>query len=162
MNNYKISHVDTKVNDYLIKIIKGKYESIFEDGSGKMTVSRGKVHKYLGINLDNTTKGLCKVTMLDYIEAVINTFDKIDQKATETKTSAAPSDLFVVKENFTKLTKEESEHFHIVVENMLFDTKRARPDTGTLVSFMTTRVIEPDEENWSKLKHLIKYVRGTN
>ena len=44
---------------------------------------------------------------------------------------------------------------------MLFATKRSRPDTGTLVSFLTRRVIEPDKDGWSKLKHLIKYVRGT-
>ena len=49
------------------------------------------------MNLYYTTKGLCKVTMLDYIEEVINTFNKMYPKATGTKTSAAPSDLFVVK-----------------------------------------------------------------
>ena len=44
---------------------------------------------------------------------------------------------------------------------MLFATKRARTDTSTLVSFLRTRVIEPDKDDWSKLKHLINYVRGT-
>ena len=43
---------------------------------------------------------------------------------------------------------------------MLFATKCARLDTGTAVLFLTRRVIEPDEDDWSKLKHLIKYVRG--
>ena len=85
----------------------------------------------------------------------------MDQKATGTKTSAEPSNIFVVKEDCNKLSKEKSEQFHSVVANMLFATKRARPDTGTAVSFMTTRVREPDEDGWSKLKHLIKYVRGT-
>ena len=85
----------------------------------------------------------------------------MDPKATGTKTSAAPLNLFVVKEDCTKLTKEKSEQFHSVVAKMLFSTKRSRPDTGTAVSFLTTRVREPDEDHWSKLKHLIKYVRGT-
>ena len=40
-----MSHVDTKVNDDLIRILKEEYERIFEDGSGKMTVSRIKFHK---------------------------------------------------------------------------------------------------------------------
>ena len=71
-----------------------------------MTVSRGKVHKYLGMTLDYTTKGLCKVKILDYIEELLNTFDKMDPKETGTKTSEAPSNLFVVKEDCTKLTKE--------------------------------------------------------
>ena len=92
-----MSHVDKKFNGDLIKILKEEYESIFEDGSAKMTASRGKVHKYLRMTLYYTTKGLCKVTMLDYIEEVINTFHKMDLKETGTKTSAAPSDLFVVK-----------------------------------------------------------------
>ena len=60
------------------------------------------------MNLYYTTKGLCKVTMLDYIEEIIKNFYKMDLKATGTKTSAAPSDLFVVKEDCTKLTKEKS------------------------------------------------------
>ena len=58
MDDCKVSHMDTKVNDYLITILKEEYESIFKGGSGKMTVSRGKVHKYLGMTLDYTTKGL--------------------------------------------------------------------------------------------------------
>ena len=43
---------------------------------------------------------------------------------------------------------------------MLFATRRARTDTVTAVSFMTTRVRERDEYDWSKLKQLIKYFRG--
>jgi hypothetical protein len=30
---------------------QAEYESIFEDGTGAMTVSRGKIHKYLGMPL---------------------------------------------------------------------------------------------------------------
>ena len=67
----------------------------------------------------------------------------------------------MVKEDCTKLTKEKSEQFLSVVAKMIFATKRARPDTGTSVSFLTTRVRELDKDNWSKLNHLIKYVRGT-
>jgi hypothetical protein len=47
------------------------------------------------------------------------------------------------------------------VAKTLFATKRARPDTGTSVSFLTTRVREPDKEDWVKLGHLMKYLRGT-
>ena len=78
--------------------------------------------------------------MLDYIEELIKTFDKMDPKATGTKTSAAPSGIFVVKADYTKITKERSEQFHSLVAKMLFSTKRSRPDTGTAVSFLTTRV----------------------
>ena len=45
--------------------------------------------------------------------------------------------------------------------NFLFDTKCDRPDTGTAVSFLTTRVREPDQDDWLKLPHLMMYIRGT-
>ena len=48
-----------------------------------------------------------------------------------------------------------------MVAKTLFTTKCARPDTGTSISFLTTRVREPDLDDWSKLAHLMKYVRGT-
>jgi hypothetical protein len=65
VDDCKLSHVSTKVMDSTIKWLKREYESIFEDGSGKMAVSRGKVHKYLGMTLDYTTKGQVQITMLD-------------------------------------------------------------------------------------------------
>ena len=45
VDDCKISHVDSKFNDELIEILRQEYESIFEDGTGKMTVHRGKLHK---------------------------------------------------------------------------------------------------------------------
>ena len=41
----KLIHRKSKVNDRMIKWLRQEYESIFKDGSGNMTVSRGKVHK---------------------------------------------------------------------------------------------------------------------
>ena len=44
---------------------------------------------------------------------------------------------------------------------VLFATKRDRPDTGTAVSFFITRVRAPDQDDWFKLAHLMMYIRGT-
>ena len=38
-----------------------------------MKVSRGKVHKYLGMTLDFTTKGQVKISMVDYVKEVVDT-----------------------------------------------------------------------------------------
>ena len=48
-----------------------------------------------------------------------------------------------------------------VVAKRILTTKRARPDYGTLLSFLTTRVKHPYKDNWSKLGRLVKYFRGT-
>ena len=43
----------------------------------------------------------------------------------------------------------------------LYATKRARPDTCTSIAFLTTRVRAPDKDDWTKLSHLMKYLRST-
>jgi len=48
-----------------------------------------------------------------------------------------------------------------LVAKTLYATKRARPDTCTAIAFLTTRVRAPDEDDWTKLVHLMKYLRGT-
>jgi hypothetical protein len=44
---------------------------------------------------------------------------------------------------------------------LLFLSKRARPDIQTAVAFLCTRVKSPDEDDWKKLARVIKYLRGT-
>ena len=61
-----------------------------------MTVSRSKKHKYLGMDLDFTTKGEVKVTMADYTKECIKIFDKVALLELGTKSSAAASNLFEV------------------------------------------------------------------
>ena len=39
--------------------------------------------------------------------------------------------------------------------------EQARPDIEPSVPFLTTRVKEPDEDNWGKLKHGLGYLKGT-
>ena len=51
--------------------------------------------------------------------------------------------------------------FHRMVAQMLFLYKRSRPDVETLVSFLTTRVKEPDMDDWVKLPHGLMNLNGT-
>jgi hypothetical protein len=90
VDDCKLSHRKTKVMDRMIEHLRQEYERIFEDGSGAMTVSRGKVHKYLGMTLDYTVRGQVKITMFDYIEEIITAFDKAEPKGAGTKSSARP------------------------------------------------------------------------
>ena len=76
VDDCKLSHRRSKVNDRVIKWLRQEYEVIFEDGSGKMAVSRGKVHKYLGMTLDYTVRGQFQITMIDFLDEVLTAFDK--------------------------------------------------------------------------------------
>jgi hypothetical protein len=161
VDDCKLSHRKTKVMDSMIEYLRQEYESIFKDGSGAMTVSRGKIHKYLGMTLDNSVRGQVKITILDYVDEILTDFDKAEPKGGGTNTSAAPDSLFKVDENCEKLKQDKAVEFHSLVANTLYSTKQARPDTCTAIAFLTTRVRAPDKDYWNKLVHLMRYIRGT-
>lgn len=103
----KISHKLPEVINETVKWLRREYKSIFEDDSGEMKVHRGKVHKYLGMTLDFTTKHQVKISMADSVKEVIAAWDKVEQAIDDEgfklvqrkqnkkdKSSAAPEDLF--------------------------------------------------------------------
>jgi hypothetical protein len=161
VDDCKLSHRKTTVMDRMIGYLRQEYESIFEDGSGAMTVSREKIHKYLGMTLDYSVPGQVKNTMLDYVDEILAAFDKAEPKGGGTKTSAAPDSMFKVDGGCEKLAQAKAVEFHNLVANTLYATKRARPDTCTAIAFLTTRVRELDTDDWTKLVHLMRYTRGT-
>eukprot|EP00804_Cyclotella_cryptica_P007868 CCRYP_001430-RB/>CCRYP_001430-RB protein AED:0.37 eAED:0.34 QI:0/0/0/1/0.25/0/5/0/757 len=55
------------------------------------------------------------------------------------------------------LPEEQAAHFHHTVAQLLL----AGRDIQTAVSFLTTRVKKPDEDDWGKLKRVLKYLQGT-
>jgi hypothetical protein len=69
----------------MIKWLRQEYESIFEDGTGQMTVNRGKVHTYLGMKLDYSSPGRVKISQFEYIEEIITAFDKADRRRYQDK-----------------------------------------------------------------------------
>jgi hypothetical protein len=81
--------------------------------------------------------------------------------ASGTKTSATLETLFKVDEDCEKLRPKKAQEFHNLDAKTLYATKQARPDTCTAITFLTTRVRAPDKDDWSKLTHLMKYIRGT-
>jgi hypothetical protein len=126
-----------------------------------MTVSRGKIHKYIGMTLDYTAHCQVKITMFNYVDEILTAFDKVEPKGGGTKTSAAPDSHFKVEESFEKLKQDKAVEFHNLVAKTLYSTKRARPDTCNAIAFLTTRVRAPDKDDWNKLVHLMRYIRGT-
>ena len=126
-----LSHKSPQVLDETIEWLRQDYESIFEDGSGKMKVTRGKKHKYLGMDLDFSTKGQVKILMCNYFKEIVAAWDKqtinddfkmIKRKRLE-KSSAALDDLFRIDEDSAKLPSDMATSFHNLVAKTLFVTK---------------------------------------
>ena len=102
-------------NDGCIETLREEYESVFEDGSGKLKVQPRKVLKYLGMTLDFMTARQVKVSMFDYVDDLLRDHKKAAPEEHGTKSSAAPRNLFVMDDNCEKLDKKKAEQFpHLV------------------------------------------------
>jgi hypothetical protein len=88
-----------------------------------MTVSRGKIHKYLGMTLDYSAPVQVKITMLDYVDEILAAFYKAEPKGGGTKTSADPDSLFKVDEDCEKLSQSKAVEFHNLVAKTLYATR---------------------------------------
>ena len=126
------------------------------------------------MTLDFSTKRQVKMTMTDYVSEIIQARDEAELKAWDgyveakkrklrNRTSAAPEDLFKIDEDAAKLPCEQASVFHhIVAKALYYISKRARPDTCVAIAFLSTRMWEPDVDDWKKLQHLIDYLQATS
>ena len=151
VDDNKASHVDPKVVDALLK----KIRSFF----GEITVTRGKRHKFLGMDLSIVNRKV-KVNMKDQLLEAIDAFEVIE-KVEGIVRSPAQHGLMVVDENSERLDEHRSDVFHSVTQKLLYITKRARPDLETLLSFLTMRVSKSTVEDWKKLKRGLQFVLCT-
>ena len=81
----------------------------------KNTISRGKVHEYLGMDIDWLTKpGVMIVSMIKYLQKIIEEFPE-DIKST--RASPAGDHLFEVREDADRkvLPEEQARQFHRTV-----------------------------------------------
>jgi hypothetical protein len=161
VDDCKVSHVDSKAVDEMIEWLRDNYEVIWDDGTGKIKVSRGKVHNSLGMILDYSVDGQCMVTMIPYIQDILVIYKEAVPGALRKKNSAAHVDPFIVDESCVKLDHAKAKTFHNSVAKTLFATKRARPDTCTAIAYLTTRVLDPDVEDWRKMTHMMEYFHET-
>jgi hypothetical protein len=58
------------------------------------------------------------------------------------------------------LPEEQACAFHHTVVQLLF-LSRGRRAIQTTIAFLTTHVKHPDEDNWGKLRCVLKYLNGT-
>ena len=66
-----------------------------------------------------------------------------------------------MRDEADKLAEDESLLFHNATAKALYLCKRARPDTQTALSFLRTRVKDPDCDDWKKLVRILGYLKGT-
>ena len=161
VENIKASHVEEEVVTRMAKWLRKIYKRLFKDGSGKMKLCRGKVHDYLGMNLDYTIKGEVKIMMIPYIKEMIKDFREYDPSPENKANNPAAEFLFKVDNESRLVDDSRAKVFHTFVTKALFATKRSQPDIHTTVAFLTTGVRGPNKDDSKKLLRLMQYLRNT-
>ena len=153
VDDLKISHVDTNVVGDIIEDL----DSVFGN-EAPLTIHRGKLHEYLGMTLCYDTPGTVRIVMTDYVQGMV---DELPDDMIGHAFTPAPTHLFDVNDESRKLDEEKAIMFHHNVAKLLFLCKRARPDIQTAVSFLCTRVKNPDTDDYKKLSRVMKYLQAT-
>jgi hypothetical protein len=154
VDDLKSSHKDSKVNDQFDKWLQESYGE-----HGEVAIHRGKIHDYLGMEIDFSEKGKVKIGMTEYAESMLEVFpEKI--KSTDTAVTPASDGLFNEGQG-KKLNEERADAYHTMVAKALFLCKRARPAIQPTIAVLCTRVKGPNEAAWAKLVRLMKYLNGT-
>ena len=152
VDDNKISHKDPKVVDSVITELEKKFD--------KITVTRGKEHNFVGMDIVFRSDNKIKVTMKEYLRESIKAFTETITKSARTP---ARGDLFSENEDENKieLDEREGEVFHRIFAKLLYVAKRARPDIALAVSFLCMRVAELTKGDRHKFKHLLGYINST-
>jgi hypothetical protein len=150
VDDNKISHADGNVVTHIIETIEARF--------GKMTVTRGKEHVFLGMDIKFHANGTVSVKMKEYIKEAIADFG---DDITRTAATPAKKNLFDIDETADPLSRKDGEIFHSVVAKLLYVSKRSRLDIQLPIAFLCTRVSCSTTQDWMKLKRVLEYLRGT-
>jgi hypothetical protein len=143
----------TKMADWL----KSACKRLFEDGSGQMQISQGKIHEWLGVTLGVAVPRKVKITMIPHVKEIVKPFSKHDNSKSIAATPATEH-LFKVNDNAKSLTEGQMIVCHNFVAKCLFLTKQARPDVSTDMAFLSARVKSSDVDKWKKLTRMIRHL----
>jgi hypothetical protein len=160
IDDLKISHVDPKAVTTILNLLDAQYgQEIVGGKRAPLTITRGKIHDYLGMTLDYSEPGVVKINMVDYVKKII---DEMAENMHGTATSPAADHLFKITEGIEPVNEANRELLHATVAKLLFLCKRGRPDIQTAIAFLCTRVQQPTRHDNNKLARVIKYLRKTS
>ena len=155
VDDVKVSHVEKKV--------AGKFIQWVQDTHGQIAPvkpSRGKAHDCLAMMIDFKCQGKVIIDMRRHVDGLISKFKCLNELGIGKPKTPAAEHLFTVRD-IEKIDEDRAEEFHLVVAAALFASKRARDDIQPTVSFLCTRVKEPDQDDWKKLLRLLQCLRAT-
>ena len=107
VEDLKISHRNGDTVDALINKLSKKYGK-----EADLTIHQGKVHKYLGMNMDYRKQGKVKVDMKDYLKKIL---DNLPEKYQGRAITPEEKHHFEVNNTMRKLSEKDAQEFHTIV-----------------------------------------------
>jgi hypothetical protein len=153
VDDIKISHKSEDEVQWLISMIEAEFGK-----EAPLTQSTGKVLDYLGMRFNFNVRGQVQIDMEEYVKSILHHAND-DMKGVAV--TPASNYLFQTNDDSVKLDHDCKEQFVHLVMQLLYLSQRGRPDIRTAVSFLCTRLHDPDEDDYKKLSRVIKYLRGT-
>ena len=98
VDDLKISHVEKKVVDDIIKRLKDKFGQ-----EGPLSSSSGKILEYLGMTLDYSSKNKVKISMYEYVDMLLTELPNDMNSAAKTP---AANHLFKINPDAKKLLQQ--------------------------------------------------------
>ncbi len=146
---------DHKVVSDTISWLQNRYET----PDKPLQATCGPAHDYLGMNIDFSTPGNISNDMIPYLNKVITEFP---EKITGVASTPAADHLFQIHPPTKSRILPESQAiaYHHTTAQFLF-LSWVRHNIQNAVAFLTTWVKVPDEDDWGKLKCVLKYLNGT-
>ena len=148
-DDIKAIHIDTEVLTELVKLMQVNYGK-----HAPLTMTREKVHEYLGMTIDLSQKVKVMISMIDYILKLFSLLpDRTQQDIMKGKTTPASDNLFTVnEENPVKLSGK----YRVLVHNssavLLLLGNQARTDVQIPIAFLCTRGKVSYEDDYKKLE----------
>ena len=151
VDDMKVSHKNKEEVTKFIEYMKEIYGE-------EMPVARGKKNTYVGMGLNYSSPGEVILSIYSYITEAI---DKLPEEMMKTMKTPAGNHLFKVDDACEKLCERDKIIFHRLVAKLLFISKRAPTDIKPTIAFLTTRVRNPDKDDWKNPQRVLSSLETT-
>jgi hypothetical protein len=133
----------------------GRLQLVLKNKYGKITTKSGVKIEYLGMAITQVRGGF-EVTQTGSIEKILNEND-----IKGVKPAPGNHNFVTVFEDSPNLADAEFTVFRSIVMSLLYLARRTRPDVLFHVSWLTTRMKSPTQQDLRKLHHVLQYLNGT-
>ena len=153
MDDLKNSHASKTITELIISELQTCFRK-----ETLLVVYWREIHNYLRMMIDFLVPGKVHFSMDQYIDNLLVECPEKLMKGT--RTTPAVNHLFEVDNACPKLDTNEVILYHHLVAKLLYLCKHTCPDIQLTMSFLTTHIESPDEDDYKKIGWCLHYLHN--